>query len=125
MNSTYTNLEIIEASSLRKAARMYKGSIVTFDNILHINSQNIDMTECFADAKMDVDIMFFKEQDDYSVNLTNAFNNCAELTHLPKVTYKSKVYNLWEVEGIIGTGCFKGCTKLLEQYGDIIPDDWK
>ena len=125
MNSTYTNLEIIKAPSLRKAARMYKGSTVTFDNIQHINSQNIDMTECFADAKMDVDIMFYKEQDDYSVNLTNAFNNCAELTHLPKVTYKSKVYNLWEVEGIIGTGCFKGCTKLLEQYGNIIPDDWK
>ena len=126
MNSTYTNLEIIKAPSLRKAARMYKGSTVTFDNIQHINSQNIDMTECFADAKMDVDIMFYKEQDDYSVNLTSAFNNCAELTHLPKVTYKqSKVYNLWEVEGIIGTGCFKGCTKLLEQYGNIIPDDWK
>lgn len=126
MNSTYTNLEIIKKPSLRKAARMYKGSIVTFDNILHINSQNIDMTECFADAKMDVDIMFYKDQDDYSVNLTNAFTNCAELTHLPKVTYRqSKVYNLWEVEGIIGTGCFKGCTKLLEKYGDIIPDDWK
>lgn len=125
MNSNYTNLEIIKAPSLRKAARMYKGSTVTFDNIQHINSQNIDMTECFADAKMDVDIMFYKEQDDYSVNLTNAFNNCAELTHLPKVTYKGQVYNLWEVEGIIGTGCFKGCTKLLEQYGDIIPDDWK
>ena len=46
-------------------------------------------------------------------------------TKLPKVNYKSKIYNLWEVEGIIGTGCFKGCTKLLEQYGDIIPDDWK
>ena len=88
MNSTYTNLEIIKAPSLRKAARMYKGSTVTFDNIQHINSQNIDMTECFADAKMDVDIMFYKEQDDYSVNLTSAFNNCAELTHLPKVTYK-------------------------------------
>lgn len=126
MNSTYTNLEIIKAPSLRKAARMYKGSTVTFDNILHINSQNIDMTECFADTIMDVDIMFYKDQDDYSVNLTNAFTNCAELTHLPKVTYRqSKVYNLWEVEGIIGTGCFKGCTKLLEQYGNIIPDDWK
>ena len=126
MNSTYTNLEVIKASSLRKAARMYKGSIVTFDNIQHINSQNIDMTECFADAKMDVEIMFYKEQDDYSVNLTNAFNNCAELTYLPKVIYKqSETYNLWEVEGIIGTGCFKGCTKLLEKYGDIIPDNWK
>lgn len=125
MNSTYTNLEVIKASSLRKAARMYKGSIVTSDNAQYIYSQNIDLTECFADAKMDVAIMFSKEQDDYSVNLTNAFNNCAELTHLPKVNYKSKIYNLWEVEGIIGTGCFKGCTKLLEQYGDIIPDDWK
>ena len=125
MNSTYTNLEIIKGSSLRKAARMYKGSIVTFDNAQYIYSQNIDMTECFADAKMDVAILFSKEQDDYSVNLTNAFNNCAELTHLPKVNYKSKIYNLWEIEGIIGTGCFKGCTKLLQQYGDIIPDDWK
>lgn len=125
MNSTYTNLEIIKASSLRKAARMYKGSIVTSDNAQYIYSQNIDMTECFADAKMDVGILFSKEQDDYSVNLTSAFNNCAELTNLPKVNYKSKIYNLWEIEGIIGTGCFKGCTKLLEQYGDIIPDDWK
>ena len=170
MNSTYTNLEVINRSSLRKAARMYKGSKVTFDYIsinsqnidmtecfadaiinvidiyinpqnidmtkcfanatvnvdsIDINSQNIDMTECFADAKMDVDIMFYKKQDNYSVNLTNAFNNCTELTHLPKVTYKDKIYNLWEVEGIIGTGCFKGCTRLLEQYGDIIPDDWK
>ena len=125
MNSTYTNLEVIKASSLRKAARMYKGSIVTSDNAQYIYSQNIDMTECFADAKMDVGILFSKEQDDYSVNLTNAFNNCAELTKLPKVNYKSKIYNLWEIEGIIGTGCFKGCTKLLEQYGDIIPDDWK
>ena len=125
MNSTYTNLEIIKGSSLRKAARMYKGSIVTSDNAQYIYSQNIDLTECFADARMDVGILFSKEQDDYSVNLTNAFNNCAELTNLPKVNYKSKIYNLWEVEGIIGTGCFKGCTKLLEQYGDIIPDDWK
>lgn len=125
MNSTYTNLEIIQGPSLRKAARMYKGSIVTFDNVLIINSQNIDMTECFADATMDVKILFFKHQDDYSVNLTNAFNNCTQLTQLPKVTYNSKNYNLWEIEGIIGTGCFKGCTKLLEQYGDIIPDDWK
>ena len=125
MNSTYTNLEIIKAPSLRKAARMYKGSRVTFDNIQHINSQNIDMTECFANAKMDVEIVFYKYQDDYSVNLTNAFNNCTELTHLPKVTYKDKTYNLWEVDGIIGTGCFKGCTRLLEQYGDQIPDGWK
>lgn len=125
MNSTYTNLEVIKGSSLRKAARMYKGSIVTFDNAQYIYSQNIDMTECFADAKMDVGILFSKEQDDYSVNLTNAFTNCAELTKLPKVNYKSKIYNLWEVGGIIGTGCFKGCTKLLEQYGNIIPDDWK
>ena len=149
MNSTYTNLEVINRSSLRKAARMYKGSIVTFDNVvninsqnidmtecfagatmnvdmMNINSQNIDMTECFANAKMNVDILFSKEQDDYSVNLTNAFNNCAELTILPKVTNKqAEIYNLWEVEGIIGTGCFKGCTKLLEKYGDIIPDDWK
>ena len=84
------------------------------------------MTECFANARMNVDILFSKEQDDYSVNLTNAFNNCAELTILPKVTNKqAEIYNLWEVEGIIGTGCFKGCTKLLEKYGDIIPDDWK
>ena len=125
MNSTYTNLEVIKGSSLRKAARMYKGSIVTSDNAQYIYSQNIDMTECFADAKMDVAILFSKEQDDYSVNLTNAFNNCTELTHLPIVRYNSKSYNLWEIEGIIGTGCFKGCTKLLEQYGDIIPDDWK
>ena len=125
MNSTYTNLEIIQGPSLRKAARMYKGSIVTFDNVLIINSQNIDMTECFADTIMDVEILFFKHQDDYSVNLTNAFNNCTQLTQLPKVSYNSKNYNLWEIEGIIGTGCFKGCTKLLEQYGDIIPDDWK
>ena len=125
MNSTYTNLEVIEGPSLRKAARMYKGSVVTSDNVKIINSQNIDLTECFADATMDVDILFFKHQDDYSVNLTNAFNNCTELTQLPKVSYNSKRYNLWEIEGIIGTGCFKGCTKLLEQYGDIIPDDWK
>ena len=125
MNSTYTNLEVIEGPSLRKAARMYKGSVVTSDNVQIINSQNIDMTECFADAIMDVDILFFKHQDDYSVNLTNAFNNCTQLTHLPEVAYNSKRYKLWEIEGIIGTGCFKGCTKLLEQYGDIIPDDWK
>ena len=74
---------------------------------------------------MDVAILFSKKQDNYSVNLTNAFNNCTELTHLPKVSYNSNTYNLWQVEGIIGTGCFKGCTKLLQQYGDIIPNDWK
>ena len=125
MNSTYTNLEVIKGPSLRKAARMYKGSTITSTNAQYINSQNIDLTECFADATMDVRIMFYKKQDDYSVNLTNAFNNCTQLTHLPEVTYNSKNYNLWEIEGIIGTGCFKGCTKLLEQYGDIIPDDWK
>ena len=125
MNSTYTNLEVIKGPSLRKAARMYKGSTITSTNAQYINSQNIDLTECFADATMDVQIMFYKKQDDYSVNLTNAFNNCTQLTHLPEVSYNSKNYNLWEIEGIIGTGCFKGCTKLLEQYGDIIPDDWK
>ena len=125
MNSTYTNIDVIQGPSLRKAARMYKGSVVTSDNVKIINSQNIDMTECFADTIMDVDIIFFKHRDDYSVNLTNAFNNCTQLTHLPEVSYNSKNYNLWEIEGIIGTGCFKGCTKLLEQYGDIIPDDWK
>ena len=125
MNSDYTNLEVIKGPSLRKAARMYKGSTITSTNAQYINSQNIDLTECFADAKMDVRIMFYKKQDDYSVNLTNAFNNCTELTQLPEVTYNSNNYNLWEIEGIIGTGCFKGCTKLLEQYGDIIPDDWK
>ena len=125
MNSTYTNLEVIKGPSLRKAARMYKGSTITSTNAQYINSQNIDLTECFADAKMDVRIMFYKKQDGYSVNLTNAFNNCTQLTQLPEVTYNSKNYNLWEIEGIIGTGCFKGCTKLLEQYGDIIPDDWK
>lgn len=125
MNSTYTNLEIIKASSLRKAARMYKGSIINATEAQHINSQNIDMTECFAGATVDVEIMFYKEQDDYSVNLTNAFNNCTGLTHLPKVTYKDKIYNLWEIEGIIGTGCFNGCTALLQKYGDQIPDGWK
>ena len=74
---------------------MYKGSIITQTEAQYINSQNIDLTECFANAKMDVAILFSKKQDNYSVNLTNAFTNCAELTHLPKVSYNSNTYNLW------------------------------
>lgn len=130
MNSAmYYNL-LTECPSLRNAVRLYKGntSISNNSSTLIVNSQNIDLTEGFADTKIDFEVAFNK-QGDVNINLTNAFQNCDQLTHLPDIyeygSGPTKHHNVWEVEGVIGPGCFRGCTKLLELYGDIIPDDWK
>ena len=73
------------------------------------------MTECFMNTPITKVIIKSIAE---GVNLTGCFKNCQYLTEIPKVGDKY----LWEIPGLIGTECFRGCIKLDQS---IIPDDWK
>ena len=88
---------------------------------------NVDLTEMFKDCPLltNRQLVVFSISEGSTANFTRCWQNCAALIDIPKVQYAGKTMNPWEVPNAVGTECFNGCTSLLENYGDQIPDGWK
>ena len=90
---------------------------------------NVDVTEMFKDCPLltnKENQIVFKISEGSTANFTRCWQNCAALSYIPKVEYGQYNYVYpWEVPNAVGTECFNGCTSLLENYGDQIPDGWK
>ena len=88
---------------------------------------NVDLTEMFKDCPLltNRQLVVFSISEGSTANFTRCWQNCAALSDIPKVQYAGKTVNPWEVPNAVGTECFNGCTSLLENYGDQIPDGWK
>lgn len=89
---------------------------------------NVDVTEMFKDCPLltnNENQIVFTISEGSTANFTRCWQNCAVLSYIPKVQYAGKTVKPWEVPNAVGTGCFNGCTYLLEKYGDQIPDGWK
>ena len=94
-----------------------------------LSGDSIDLTEMFKDCSLltitENYVLFSKVNEAATINFTRCFQNCTSLNNLPKMWYNNSYANLWEIPGVTGDGCFNGCTSLLENYGDQIPDGWK
>ena len=91
-----------------------------------LEGDNVDLTEMFKDCPL-----LNNTENQYvfklsgTANFTRCWQNCTSLSYIPKVIYAGNAVNPWKVPNAVGTQCFNGCTALLEQYGDQIPDGWK
>ena len=100
--------------------------LTTINTQFTLEGDNVDLTEMFKDCPL-----LNNAENQYvfklsgTANFTRCWQNCTSLSYIPKVIYAGNAVNPWEVPNAVGTQCFNGCTALLEQYGDQIPDDWK
>ena len=90
---------------------------------------NVDVTEMFKDCPLlnnnEKTLVFVIDTNSTIVNFTRCWQNCTSLSQIPEVWDGQHYLYPWHVPNAIGTQCFNGCTALLEQYGDQIPDGWK
>lgn len=90
---------------------------------------NVDVTEMFKDCPLlnntNKTLVFVIDTNSTIVNFTRCWQNCTSLSQIPEVWDGQHYLSPWNVPNAIGTQCFNGCTALLEQYGDQIPDGWK
>lgn len=89
---------------------------------------NVDLTEMFKDCPLlnnEENQIVFVISEGSTANFTRCWQNCVKLNYLPKVQYAGNTVYPWEVPNAVGTQCFNGCTWVLENYGDQIPDGWK
>lgn len=104
-------------------------SMTTVNCNFKLSGDSIDLTEMFKDCSlltMKEDYrLFSKVNEAATINFTRCFQNCTSLNNLPKMRYNDSYVNLWEIPGVTGDGCFNGCTLLIENFGDQIPDGWK
>lgn len=126
-----TGVSIVDLSGFLKlssAVGMFRNNskLNTIKNQFTLVGDNVDVTEMFKDCPLltntENQLVF---RVDTTANFTRCWQNCTSLAYIPKVRYDGNVVNPWEVPNAIGTQCFNGCTALLQQYGDQIPDGWK
>lgn len=126
-----TGVEIFALSSFLKlssAVGMFRNNskLTTINTQFTLEGDNVDVTEMFKDCPL---LNNAENQQVFKLsgtaNFTRCWQNCTSLSYIPKVIYAGNVVNPWEVPNAIGTQCFNGCTALLQQYGDQIPDGWK
>lgn len=90
---------------------------------------NVDVTEMFKDCPLlnnnEKTLVFVIDTNSTIVDFTRCWQNCTSLSQIPEVWDGQHYLSPWNVPNAIGTQCFNGCTALLEQYGDQIPDGWK
>ena len=126
-----TGVEIFNLSSVLKlssAVGMFRNNskLTTIYTWFPLEGDNVDLTEMFKDCPLlnnTENQQVFKLSG--TANFTRCWQNCTSLSYIPKVIYAGNAVNPWEVPNAVGTQCFNGCTALLEQYGDQIPDGWK
>lgn len=104
-------------------------SMTTVNCMFRLYGDSIDVTEMFKDCSlltMTEDYgLFGKFNEAATINFTRCFQNCTSLNNLPKLWYNDSYFNLWEIPGVTGDGCFNGCTLLIQNFGDQIPANWK
>ena len=90
---------------------------------------NVDVTEMFKDCPLlnntNKTLVFVIDTNSTIVDFTRCWQNCTSLSQIPEVWDGQHYLYPWHVPNAIGTQCFNGCTALLQQYGDQIPDGWK
>lgn len=126
-----TGVEIFSLSrflKLSSAVGMFRNNskLIAINTQFTLEGDNVDLTEMFKDCPLlnnDENQQVFELSG--TANFTRCWQNCTSLSYIPKVKYAGNAVNPWEVPNAIGTQCFNGCTALLEQYGDQIPDGWK
>ena len=126
-----TGAEIFSLSrflKLSSAVGMFRNNskLTAINTQFTLEGDNVDVTEMFKDCPLLNNAgnqYVFKLSG--TANFTRCWQNCTSLSYIPIVIYAGNAVNPWEVPNAVGTQCFNGCTRLLEKYGDIIPDDWK
>lgn len=137
-NQLFENTAIIRFSPnisyfvpITSAIGMFRScsSMTTVNCNFRLSGDSIDLTEMFKDCSLltmtENFRLFSKVNEAATINFTRCFQNCTSLNNLPKIQYNNSYVNLWEIPGVTGDGCFNGCTLLIENFGDQIPDDWK
>lgn len=126
-----TGVRIVDLNGFLKlssAVGMFRNNskLNTIKTQFTLVGDNVDLTEMFKDCPLLTNTENqFVFRVDTTANFTRCWQNCTSLAYIPKVKYAGNAVNPWEVPNAVGTQCFNGCTALLEQYGDQIPDDWK
>ena len=129
-NTAATSFSPSSFMHLSSAVGMFRNNskLTKVDCTFTLVGDNVDLTEMFKDCPLLVNNenqIVFVISEGSTANFTRCWQNCAVLSYIPKVQYAGNTVNPWEVPNAVGTGCFNGCTALLENYGDQIPDGWK
>ena len=127
-NTGVTSFNLSSFLKLSSAIGMFRNNskLTTINTQFTLEGDNVDLTEMFKDCPL---LNNAKKQYVFELsgtaNFTRCWQNCTSLSYIPKVIYAGNAVNPWEVPNAVGTQCFNGCTALLQQYGDQIPDGWK
>lgn len=130
-NTAATSFSPNSFLKLSSAIGMFRNNskLTTVGVDFNLVGDNVDVTEMFKDCPLltnNENQTVFSISEGSTANFTRCWQNCAALSYIPKVQYGQYHYVYpWEVPNAVGTGCFNGCTLLLEKYGDQIPDGWK
>lgn len=125
-----TGVEIFSLSrflKLSSAVGMFRNNskLTTINTQFTLEGDNVDLTEMFKDCPLLNNANQYVFKLSGIANFTRCWQNCTSLSDIPKVIYAGNAVNPWEVPNAIGTQCFNGCTTLLQNFGDQIPDGWK
>ena len=128
-----TGVDILTMKGLKlsSAIGMFRNNskLTTIYTEFTLVGDNVDVTEMFKDCPLlnntNKTLVFVIDTNSTIVDFTRCWQNCTSLSQIPEVWDGQHYLSPWNVPNAIGTQCFNGCTALLEQYGDQIPDGWK
>ena len=128
-----TGVDILTMRGLKlsSAIGMFRNNskLTTIYTEFTLVGDNVDVTEMFKDCPLlnntNKTLVFVIDTNSTIVNFTRCWQNCTSLSQIPEVWDGQHYLSPWNVPNAIGTQCFNGCTALLQQYGDQIPDGWK
>lgn len=128
-----TGVDILTMKGLKlsSAIGMFRNNskLTTIYTEFTLVGDNVDVTEMFKDCPLlnntNKTLVFVIDTNSTIVDFTRCWQNCTSLSQIPEVWDGQHYLSPWNVPNAIGTQCFNGCTALLQQYGDQIPDGWK
>ena len=129
--NTAVDILSMRGLKLSSAIGMFRNNskLTTIYTEFTLVGDNVDVTEMFKDCPLlnntNKTLVFVIDTNSTIVNFTRCWQNCTSLSQIPEVWDGQHYLSPWNVPNAIGTQCFNGCTALLEQYGDQIPDGWK
>ena len=129
--NTAVDILSMRGLKLSSAIGMFRNNskLTTIYTEFTLVGDNVDVTEMFKDCPLlnntNKTLVFVIDTNSTIVDFTRCWQNCTSLSQIPEVWDGQHYLSPWNVPNAIGTQCFNGCTALLEQYGDQIPDGWK
>lgn len=129
--NTAVDILTMKGLKLSSAIGMFRNNskLTTIYTEFTLVGDNVDVTEMFKDCPLlnntNKTLVFVIDTNSTIVDFTRCWQNCTSLSQIPEVWDGQHYLSPWNVPNAIGTQCFNGCTALLEQYGDQIPDGWK